>query len=122
MPSLSAEWGTPGLGSTAAPRLGNQFGLCTWQLPPNAAGLLVISPQGFDDGQSPLQGGWLHAAPDLLVPFTATGAGTFLLVVPPLPDTPLFYGLPMHVQAIAVDPIAAQGYSLSAGLRLVLDR
>jgi hypothetical protein len=119
---LAGASGVPGLGSTAAPRLGNQFGLGAWQLPAGAPGLLVISPSGFDDGQSPWQGGWLHAAPDLLVPFAATASGTFLLVVPPLPDSPVFYGLPMHVQAISVDPAAAQGYGLSAGLRLVLDR
>ncbi|HEX6810067.1 MAG TPA: hypothetical protein VF384_00465 [Planctomycetota bacterium] len=120
---LAGGPGVPALGATAAPRLGGPgFDVAAWQLPPGGDGVFLVSLSGFDDGQAPWMGGWLHAGVDLVIALTASAGGTATFGLPPLPDVAAFYGLPIHAQVITIDALAPQGYALSRGLRLRLDR
>ncbi len=115
--------GLPGIGSIAAPRLGGSgFLLAGWQLPANAPALCVISLTGLGDGAFPWMGGFLHVLPDQIVGLTASTNGTLAIGFPALPDEPALYRLPVHCQLVSFDAQAVQGYGLSSGLRLVLDR
>jgi hypothetical protein len=120
---LAGATGLPGFGATTAPLLGGPpFDLAGWQLPANATILFLLSFTGHDDGVAPWMGGFLHATPDIVVALPTTAAGTFALGIPPLPDAPILHGLPLFSQLVTADASAPQGYGLSAGLRLVLDR
>ena len=120
---LAGQAGVPGLGLLRAPILGQNvvtFGL--WQARAGTGGILLLSPTAYQDGQVAFRGGWLHAAPDVLLPVTADANGQAQLTLGVLPDDSLLAGLAMHAQALIVDAAAPQGVALSAGLKLLLDR
>jgi hypothetical protein len=120
---LRGAAGVPGLGATAAPRLGGPPLLVGgWQCAAGAPAVAVVSATGFDDGAVPVFGGWLHAAPDVVFFAAAAVDGTLALSFGNLPDRTSLYGLPISAQLLVVDPQAVQGVAMSAGLRLVLDR
>jgi hypothetical protein len=120
---LTGGTGIPALGSPAAPRLGGPaFQLAAWQVPPNAPALCLLSLTGLDDGVFPWMGGSLHAVPDQIVGLAASADGTLTVAFPALADDPALRRLPVHGQIVSFDAQAVQGYGLSRGLRLVLDR
>lgn len=120
---LGGAAGVPGLAATVAPRLaGPLLEIAGWQALPSAPAVLLLSTTGYPDGQVPFAGGWLHAAPDVVLPARIAPEGTWALPVGVLPDVPALYGAAFSGQLLVADPAAVQGIALSAGLRLVLDR
>jgi hypothetical protein len=109
----------PTFGAAGLRGAGDAFALRVVGLVGGAGGLLAV---GLTELNAPLFGSTLLTSPDVLVPFTASGAAgvagagafDFAFTVPPG-----IAGLPFFHQAAVVDPAGPSGLSFTNGLRIV---
>ncbi len=111
---------TPTLGALGCPDIGNPFTLAIQNVVGGASGILFV---GLSSGALPFKGGTFHLGSVLLqVPIAVGGtpgvAGAGSLSLPVLIADPLLTGLSIYLQAGFLDAAAAQGVSLSNGLRV----
>jgi hypothetical protein len=86
--------------------------------PANAIGAFVFGSAPLADGQVPLLGGSLLAAPALVFPAGTDPLGMADLVFGPVPADLLLCGAGIFLQYLVADPDSPQGADLSRGLRV----
>ncbi len=108
---------TLGLLGTGSPRVGGAVVLTTTGIPSSGTWTLI----SLEPASLPLAGGLLLVNPGLALaaPFLPSSGGEASWTVP-VPQDPVLVGLPLHLQSVAPDPGASQGFAFSAGLRAIL--